>query len=222
MTKRKTVVCIFAHPDDESFGPSGTIYNLAKENDVYILCATRGEAGMNSLTMQKELAKVREQELKKSAKFLGVKKVYFLGFVDGTLSNSLYHVLAEKIENHLRHLRPEIIITFEPHGISGHIDHIVVSRVATFVFKRLSFVKKILYHCITDELAQEIGKNYFIEFGDGYKRSEIDKVVDISDVWDIKVRAMLMHKSQIEDARRIIKARGHHPKEEYFLVKTKA
>ena len=221
MTKRKTAVCVFAHPDDESFGPSGTIYKLARENDVYILCATRGEAGRNSLSEQKELAKIRELELKKSARFLGVKKVYFLDFIDGTLSNSLYHALADKIEKHLRRLKPELIITFEPHGISGHIDHIVVSRVSTFVFKKLPFIKKIMYHCITDTVASKVGKNYFIEFGDGYKGSEIDKIVDISNVWDIKVKAMLMHKSQIHDAQRLIKARKNHPKEEYFLIKTK-
>ncbi len=219
--KKKTVVCIFAHPDDESFGPSGTIYKLGRDNDVYILCATRGEAGKNSLSEQKELAKIRELELRKSAKFLGVKRVYFLDFIDGTLSNSLYHVLADKIEKHLTRLKPETIITFEPHGISGHIDHIVVSRVVTFVFKKLPFVKKIMYHCITDTVASKVGKNYFIEFGDGYKRSEIDKIIDISDVWGIKVKAMFMHKSQIHDAQRIIKARRHHPKEEYFLIRTK-
>lgn len=220
MTKG-TVVCVFAHPDDESFGPSGTIYKLTKEHDVYILCVTRGEGGKNSLSGQKELAKIREQELRKSAKFLGVKKVYFLGFVDGTLSNYLYHDLADKIEKYLNRLKPETIITFEPHGISGHIDHIVVSRVVTFVFKKLPFIKKIMYHCITNELAKEAGRNYFIDFGEGYKRSEIDKIVDISDVWDTKVKAMLMHRSQMHDAQRLIKARQNHPKEEYFLVKTK-
>lgn len=216
---RKTVVCVFAHPDDEAFGPSGTIYKLAKENDIYVLCATKGQAGQDSRSETgTNLTSRRAKELKTSAKRLGVKKVYFLGFKDGTLSNNLYHKLAEKIKTHLESLKPEIVITFEPQGISGHIDHITVSMATTFVSKKLVFVKELWYHCITEERAA-LRKDYFIYFPPGYKRSDIDKIVDISDVWDVKVKAMRTHESQKHDADRILKDAGQFPKEEYFLVK---
>lgn len=218
---KKVIVCIFAHPDDESFGPSGTISKLAKENDVYIICATKGEAGQNHSDKTTKLAKMRAAELRKSAKLLGVKQVYFLGFIDGTLSNSLYHTIADKIEKHLRRLKPETILTFEPHGISGHIDHIVVSRVSSFVFHKLPFIKTIMYHCLLDTIASVVGKNYFIHFGDGYKRNEIDKIVDVSDVWDVKVKAMFTHKTQKHDADRILESRKNLPREEYFLISKK-
>src|SRR3989344_3283405 len=116
----KKIVCIFAHPDDESFGPSGTIAKLSKENDVYIICATDGDAGENQ-NKYKDLGKVRTEEARKSAKVLGVKKVFFLGHKDGTLSNSLYHLLAEKVQGILDDIRPDTLITFEPRGVSGHI-----------------------------------------------------------------------------------------------------
>src|SRR6266404_8429920 len=111
---KKTVVAIFAHPDDEAFGPGGTLAKLSKDYEVYLLCATKGEAGKNSEagTNNQNLGKVRENELINAAKILGIKKVYFLDFVDGTLSNNLYHQLASKIKKHLEELRPEIIITF--------------------------------------------------------------------------------------------------------------
>lgn len=216
---KKTIVCVFAHPDDEAFGPSGTIYKLAKENDVYILCATKGQAGQDSRSETgTSLTSRRAAELKNSAKLLGVKKVYFLGFKDGTLSNNLYHKLAEKIKTHLESLRPEIVITFEPHGVSGHIDHIAVSMATTFVVKKLAYVRELWYHCIKRERSTFM-KDYFIYFPPGYKNSEIDKVVDIKDVWNVKVKAMHMHESQKHDAERILKMAEHFPKEEYFLVK---
>lgn len=218
---RKTVVCVFAHPDDEAFGPSGTICRFAKEYDVYILCATRGEVGKNSLSEQKELGNIREKELRRSAKILGVKKVFFLGFVDGTLSNSLYHILADKIEKHLRRLRPEKVITFEPRGISGHIDHITVSMVTTFVFNKLPFIKTLLYHCMDDSERKRIIENYFIYFPPGYKKEEIGKTVDVSSVWEKKVAAMMAHESQKHDAIEILKTIEKLPKNEYFLVKSK-
>lgn len=214
--KDKTVVAIFAHPDDEAFGPAGTLAKLARDNDVYILCATRGEAEGND-----ELGKTRSWELTKSAKVLGVKKVFFLGFLDGTLSNSLYHKLAEKIENHLKSLRPHSLITFENRGVSGHIDHVVVSMVTTYVFYQVPFVKTLLYYCISQETRSKIS-DYFIYFPPGYKKTEIDKVVNIEDVWPKKVKAMLAHQSQIQDAKRILGSLEKLPKEECFLVLKKS
>lgn len=214
----KTVVCIIAHPDDEAFGPSGTICKLARKNKVYILCITRGEAGKNSLREQEKLGKIRAQELRASAKILGVRRVYFLGFKDGALCNNLYHKLANKIKKRLEVLRPEIIITFEPRGISGHIDHIVTSFVTTYVVTKLPFVKQLWYHCITEERSKARGRDYFIYFPPGYKRGEIGKIVDVSDVWETKAKAMMAHKSQMHDAEKILKILEKQPKEEYFLI----
>lgn len=219
MKKRKTIVCVFAHPDDEAFGPSGTIHKLTAEYDVFILCATKGQAGQDSRSeLSLSLTSRRAQELKESAKHLGVKKVYFLGFRDGTLSNNLYHKLADKIRTHLEELKPEIIITFEPQGVSGHIDHITVSMATTFAVQKLKFVKEIWYHCILKERAAN-RKDYFIYFPEGYDKSEVDKIVDISDVWTVKEQAMLKHESQRHDAERILKEVKDYPKEEYFMVK---
>lgn len=216
--KKPVVVCVFAHPDDEAFGPSGTIHKFSEKYDVYILCATKGQAGQDSRSETSvKLTTKRAQELKKSAAILGVKKVYFLGFRDGTLSNNLYHKLAEKISIHIKKLKPEIVLTFEPHGISGHIDHVTVSMVTTFVVQKLDFVKELWYHCLTEERAK-LRKNYFIYFPPGYKRSQIDKIVDVSDVWTTKVEAMFAHESQKHDAESILNSFKNTPREEYFLI----
>lgn len=214
--QNRVVVAVFAHPDDEAFGPSGTIAKLSKTHDVYVLCATRGEAG-KSETVEKNLANVRSKELLKSAKILGVKKVFFLGFVDGMLSNSLYHALASKIESKLLLLRPQKVITLEPRGISGHIDHITVSFVTTYVFYRLPFIKELHYYCISEENRVNID-NYFIYFPPGYKKNEIDQVINIQKEWPTKVKAMMAHKSQVHDAKLILRRLEKLPKEEYFLV----
>lgn len=215
LPSKKTVVAVFAHPDDEAFGPAGTIAKLAKENDVYLLCATKGEVGIG----RGDLGKVRSKELLRSARILGIKKVYFLGFVDGTLSNSLYHKLAKKIEEKFRLLKPEVVLTVENRGVSGHLDHITVSMVTTYVFKRLPFIKTLLYSCLLAENRSGEFDNYFIYFPPGYKRSEIDLVVDVKDTWDLKIKAMMAHKSQIKDAKRIIlRLQDLSKKEEYFLA----
>lgn len=213
----KTFVGIFAHPDDESLGPSGTIAKFAKDHDVYIICATRGEAQESGREARKKLGKIREQELLASAKILGVKKVYFLNYTDGTLSNNKYHQIARKIERILDRLRPETLLTFEKNGVSGHLDHIAMSMISTYVFYRLSYVKTILYYCLNKNY-QHLMNDYFIYFPPGYHESEIDKTVDITDVWETRLAAMNAHASQKEDVQRILTRRKGFPKEEYFLI----
>lgn len=214
----KTIVGIFAHPDDEAFGPSGTIAKLAKENNVYLICATNGDAAKGK--PDPKLGEIRHEELRKSASILGVKDVFFLNYPDGELRNNIYHEIAEKVKSILKNLRPEIIITIEPRGVSGHIDHIFISMVSSYVFERTSYIKEIWYSCISDKMRRLFPK-YFIYIPPGYKREQVDKIVDVKDVWPLKRKAILQHKSQIKDALSMLAVEAFLAKEEYFLVTKK-
>lgn len=215
---RQKLVCVFAHPDDEAFGPGGTIAKFAQDHDVYILCATRGEAGGNN--GEKDVGKIRSDELLESSRILGVKKVFFLGFTDGQLCNNIYHDLAKKIMRIVYKLKPETLLTFEPRGVSGHIDHITVSMVTSYIFIHSPMVKTLYYFCLTEQIVKEEKKlgDYFIYFPPGYKKSEINKVVDVSEVWETKVKAMKTHRSQMGDVKTILSYLKKMPKEEHFLV----
>jgi len=216
---KPTLVCVFAHPDDEAFGPGGTIAKFSQTHNVYLLCATRGEAGGHH--QEKNIASIRENELLESAKTLGVKGVNFLGFIDGKLCNEIYPALVEKIKEYIIKIGPQTLLTFEPRGVSGHIDHITVSLATSYVFEHLSFLKKLLYFCQTEEQVIEIKKiigDYFVYFPPGYKQSEISETIDISTFWDKKITAMKKHQSQIQDVNMIIKFLEKIPKQEHFLI----
>jgi len=217
---KKVIVGIFAHPDDEAFGPGGTLAKLAKTNDVYIICATGGESGENHNNRYKRsISDIRKDELRRGAKILGVKRVYFLGFHDGMLSNNLYHEIAATVTKRLKLLKPDILITFEPRGISGHIDHIAMSMITSYVFKKLGFVKEVWYYCLNEKFTnRQRGEDYFVYFPPGYKEQDIDKVINTKDVWDTKVKAMRMHKSQLKDTESILSHYEKLPKREHFLI----
>lgn len=215
------ILALFAHPDDEAFGPGGTLAKLASKHDVVVLTVTNGQAGKDSRREKKgKLGNERVLELKRSARVLGVKRVIALGFKDGTLSNNIYHALARKIDRVARRLRPVIFLTGEPRGGSGHLDHVAVSLVSSFVFRDSPSVKVILYYCISEERARA-NKKYFIYVPPGYKKSDVDLVVPTGTVWEKKLRAMQEHKSQAHDMKRILKQTRRFPKEEYFLVEAK-
>ncbi len=214
----KTIVGVFAHPDDESFGPSGTLALLAKENNVYLICVTNGDAATG--IPDPKLAEARKKELENSAKVIGAKKVFFLNFGDGTLCNNNYHKVAQKIEEILDELKPEMLVTVEPRGVSGHLDHIAVSMITSFIFQKVKYVKEIWYNCMSEKMRSFI-KSYFIYFPPGYSKDDIQKTVDISKVWSVKRKAIMQHKSQIKDAVGILAMGQLLPKEEYFLITKK-
>lgn len=193
---------------------------MARERDVYIICITNGDAGLNSSIGEnagKPLREVRPDELRASAAAIGVKEVFFLGYIDGTLSNSLYHEVAEKVQAKVAELEPEILMTYEPRGVSGHIDHMFASMVTSFVFEHAEYVSELWYYCMS-EYARSFQKPYFIYFPPGYKDEDISKVINIDDVWEQKVAAMSKHASQKHDMDNILGAFLKRRKEEYFII----
>lgn len=209
-----TIACIFAHPDDEAFGPGGTIAKLSQDNEIHIICCTDGDH------QDKGLKNIRDKELLASAKILGVKQVHFLDFVDGELSNNKYAQLAQAIKSELDQLQPEIIITFDENGVSGHLDHIAITSVVNWLFPKLNYFKKIMYFVNPKEISDKI-LDYFVYFPPGRSRGEVHEIIDTSAVWDTKVKAMRAHVSQKSDCDMILDILSDLPKEEWFLIRSK-
>ncbi len=149
--QRRTLLAVFAHPDDESFGPGGTLARYAAEGvAVHLVCATRGEAGETDPALLEgyaDLGARRLAELQCAARVLGLASVHLLGYRDsgmaGAVDNSHPDALvnapvaevAGKITAHIRWLRPQVIITSDPDGGYGHPDHIAIHRATIAAFR---------------------------------------------------------------------------------------
>jgi LmbE family N-acetylglucosaminyl deacetylase len=148
--KKRRLLAIFAHPDDESFGPGGTLALYARhEVEVHLICATRGEAGKipAALTQSYEtVAQLREDELRCAAAELGLAEIHFLDYRDsgmaGTPDNDHPHALAAapledvaaKITNLIRLIQPQVVLTHDPNGGYLHPDHIATHNAAVAAF----------------------------------------------------------------------------------------
>ena len=215
---RKTAFVILAHPDDESFGPGGTVALLSLTHDIYLFCATKGEAGEDhSEKNEISLPEKRANELNAASKILGVKEVTFLGYQDGQLCNNVYHEIAAKITPYIEKLQPERIITYEPRGISGHIDHIAMSMISSFLYVKNECIRELHYMCL-DEKQRRTGNDYFIYFPPGYPDSQISKRVDISSVLDKKIAAIKQHVTQIKDVEAMLEYHKTKRVEECFII----
>lgn len=212
---RKTLFAVFAHPDDEAFGPGGTLALFAKDYDVHVICATTGSRGEKTAA-EIQLDKIRAEELKQSAAILGVKKVHFLHYADGRLCNANYHRLAQSIGRILDRFQPDTLITFEHRGISGHIDHIVVSMVCSYLLHQKTYIHRILFHCVPNEILGR-KQDYFVYKPPGYTADQVDLIMDITAVWDKKLAAIHAHASQKTDISRHMQRIKEYPKVEYFF-----
>jgi LmbE family N-acetylglucosaminyl deacetylase len=148
----KTILAVLAHPDDESFGLGGTLALYAQKGyDTYLVCATRGEAGTvdpEHMNGYKDAAELRTEELRKAAKHLGLKGVYFLGYRDSGMPGSednkhpnaqINHPIDEvagQIVKYIRELKPDIVLTFDPIGGYKHPDHIHVHQATNLAFEQ--------------------------------------------------------------------------------------
>jgi len=126
----RTVLAVFAHPDDESLACGGTLARLADAGArVVVLCASQGEAGSISdpaLVPDGDLGRVRTRELQDAAAVLGVAEAIVLNYPDGDLRWEAVAELHDEIVGAIRRYRPDAVITFAEDGLYWHLDHIGV------------------------------------------------------------------------------------------------
>lgn len=136
MTYEPNLLAVFAHPDDESLGTGGTLAKYATRGaQIHLLTATRGELGWFGAPEDnpgpEALGQIREAELRDAARVLGIGEVSFLDYRDGELEDEDQRVLVARVAAHIRRVRPQVVLTFDPYGLYGHPDHIAISAATT-------------------------------------------------------------------------------------------
>jgi LmbE family N-acetylglucosaminyl deacetylase len=142
--KKKRILVVLAHPDDESFGMGGTLaYYSSIGVDVHLICATKGEEGDlpdGFVTGNKTIAEIRQAELACAAEILGLKSVRYLGFRDSgmegspsnkdprSLTSQRIEEVSKLIFRIIQEIKPQTVITFDPLGGYKHPDHIMAHR----------------------------------------------------------------------------------------------
>jgi LmbE family N-acetylglucosaminyl deacetylase len=130
------LLAILAHPDDESLGLGGILAKYGSEGvETYLITATRGELGWFGPAEENpgpaELGKIREQELADATEVLGLREAILLDYHDGEVDKADQVVLRQQLVQHIRRIRPDVVVTFDHNGVYGHPDHIFVTRAAT-------------------------------------------------------------------------------------------
>ncbi len=147
------LLAIFAHPDDESFGPGATLAKYARAGvAVHYLCGTRGELGAadpEHLQGYAEAGDMRWAELACAAGALGLAGIHHLGYRDsgmpGSESNGHPQALtaqpveavAARLAHFIRRLKPQVVLTHDTIGGYRHPDHIMLNQATVMFFERM-------------------------------------------------------------------------------------
>jgi LmbE family N-acetylglucosaminyl deacetylase len=183
------------HPDDAEYGVSGTVARWTREGKqvMYVVC-TKGDKGTSDVKMKPEkLAEIREKEQLAAAKILGVCKVVFLRLPDQGLEDT--PEFRKQIVRLIRMYRPEIIVTADPYRrYIWHRDHRITGQVcidAVFPYAR--------DHLAYPDLLEEGLKPHKVKEMLFWASEDINCRFDITGTYDLKMAALLCHKSQMKE-----------------------
>lgn len=217
MTRR--IACVFAHPDDDTYGVGGTLAIHAGEDlELTVILTTSGEAGRiydPSLATRETLGAVREAEDRAAWRALGLDPdLRFLRYPDGGVADVPREDLVATYLEALLAARPRVVVTFGPDGITGHEDHVAVGAAATEAFhaarasgadgferllytalpgSRLDRLNELLRHRGMDPIdpAQPFQPR-------GVPDETVGVLVDCSPVYERKLEALREHRTQGE------------------------
>ncbi len=190
---KKVIFGIFAHPDDEAFGPSGTLLKLREEGcDLHLIVLTDGEAGVNPDNAP-DLGKVRLDEWRAAAKLLGADYTHALHYPDGALETVSEEELEQKTSSIITGIMKDYdepsevsFVTFEPSGLTGHRDHIAATNLTTRIAKAFK-ASSVWYFCLDKDQAPLEGTAYYEPRAreDDYITTRIDVSKQLNDKYQV-------------------------------------
>src|SRR3989475_7516340 len=192
-------MAIYAHPDDAEFGMAGTVAKWAKAGVEFTYCmVTNGASGSQDPDMTRErLRDVRAAEQREAARILGVKNVVFLDFEDGYLEPTID--VRRAVAREIRRYRPDAVFTIDPTtryggGYVNHPDHIAAGEGVLRSINPDASTRQMLPDlCQKERLEPDHPKDLFL-----MAVVNPDTIVDVSEVVDVKIKALLAHRSQID------------------------
>ena len=196
------IFTVYAHPDDESFGPSALLATQARRGAMLRgLWLTRGERGQPTRQpppSPAELAEAREADLREVADLIGYAETEVMDYPDGTLEQLPADEILAVVLQRLRGFRPDVVITFGPAGITRHSDHVAVSRATSDAFERGKAeglpLHALFYDAVPPDRAAQMG---IADAPDGQPNTWID----VSAADTVKLAALRVHARHIADAR---------------------
>lgn len=144
--EKLSLLAVFAHPEDETFGPAGTLAKYVSEGvQVSLVTATRAAKPVSDVVILSD-DECFDRDRSCACRTSGVRRACFLGYQPGELNQVPENSIEDQLVRLIREIRPQVIVTY---GVRGHIedaDHQVISRVTRLAFRDSGDASKFPQH----------------------------------------------------------------------------
>ena len=194
------VMVILAHPDDPEFFCGATIAKFVKQGKHIRYCMlTCGDKGSDDPDMTHDLlCSIRHEEQTAAARVLGVTDLVWLNYPDGELVPTLESRL--RVAREIRKYKPDIVVTCDPvrvitaFGTVNHPDHRAAGQIALDAIMPGAGNRMYYVELLDEGLQPHQVKQVYIA---GVEHP--DTAIDVTDTFELKLKALREHKSQIKD-----------------------
>jgi N-acetylglucosamine malate deacetylase 2 len=188
------ILYIFPHPDDESFGPAPVIKSqIDHGHEVFLLTLTHGGATQVRKKLElsvSQMGEIRYQEMLKVQKVLQLTGMTVLDLPDDGLKEMDPREIERVVEEHIKKIQPEIVVTYPVHGVSGFHDHLVTHAVVKRVYLQLhdegeTYLKRLAFITIPNRVTETQQQGNFV-----MKQSD-PSLIDCEVMLDAKAKEVL-------------------------------
>jgi LmbE family N-acetylglucosaminyl deacetylase len=188
MARSLRLMAIGAHPDDAEYKAGGlsALYRRLG-HEVLLLSMTDGSSGHHT-THGPELACRRAGEARRAAELIGARAEVW-DYPDGRLEASVE--ARERLIRAIRAFRPDLILAHRP--CDYHADH----RASGLLVQDAAYLLGVPAVCPDVPILRRLPPIAY--YSDEFRRPypfEADVVVDVGEVWDLKVAMLDAHESQ--------------------------
>ncbi len=236
--EKLSLLAVFAHPEDESFGPAGTLAKYACEGiAVSLVTATRGSlpSSNEQASMQADEFAVAARDRLCSCRTSGVRRACLFDYHPGQLDQVDPVMIEDQLVRFIRETQPQVIITFGPEGLAGDADHRVVNRAAREAFRDAgdsskfqnhfreglgAYAPQKLYYCV---LPSSLVASWGVQGLCSVPDDQVTTVLDVSSYGEAMKNALYCQRSHALDFIRWLmeEQRVEWDKEFYSLVESR-
>jgi LmbE family N-acetylglucosaminyl deacetylase len=207
--EKLSLLAVFAHPEDESFGPAGTLARYATEGiQVTLVTATRAT---HSGQFELGTAKPGSRDRVCSCRASGIRRACFFDNPAGELSQLDPLLIEDQLVRLIRQVQPQVMITLDPRLFADDLDHIIISRVAAAAFRDADDATKFpdhfkeglgtygpqkLYHCV---LPASLLTRWAVDSVCSVPDDRVTTVLDVSSYGEAMKNALYCQRSHAVD-----------------------
>lgn len=215
--EKLTLLAVFARPEDEAFGPVGTLAKYASEGvRVLTVTASRDTGGLSKITPLELAEKVELPAREKLCSCLtyGTERICLLDRSAGKPRQAEESTMGERLVRLIREEQPQVVVTYGPEGITGEPEHVLISRLATRAFHDAADPSRYPQH-IQDGLSafqphklyySVLPQSFLIRWGihglAGVPDDHVTTVLDVSLYSEAKLKTLYCQRNQMLDSTR--------------------